>query len=293
MRDDGVALKLVAMVRERLAADNLDLPELSPTAATCLQTLRNQGLGFGELASVVDKDSRLASQIIRLANSSAFPSRSPATSLAQSIGRMGAQALQEALVEFAARPVLESRDPRIKDAYRRPWSRALAIAITAERLAQELAQPDLRTPLYLAGILQDIGKPLVAAFLLQVERQTSGPRGPKWMTDDVWQRAIGATFRSVSEAVAKRWHLPAATLRAIGRSAEYEPEAGRAPGAILRFAAAIVDREGFYARRADLDDLETRLGEGRSHLGLDDKTERRATVALKERVLLLAGIRGN
>ncbi len=290
--EEIVFARLVNLVSDRLAAGKLELPEPPPGSDDCLDAANRADMNFGMLAKHVEKSTRLASQILRLVNSSAFPIRSPATSLEQAIARLGYLGLREAIIEFAVRPVVESHDPRIMASFRRPWPRALAVANLAERLAKELGETDLGHSMYLAGLVHEVGGPLVAKFLIAVENQTTGSHGARWMTDKVWRRVTDATFRSVSVAVARKWRLPAVSLQAIEDASAWAIGSGRSPGTLLRMALALAENNGFWLRRGDLDDVATRVADGRGHAALDEKTEQRVTHALKEHVALMSGIRG-
>jgi HD-like signal output (HDOD) protein len=162
----------------------------------------------------------------------------------------------------------------------------------AERLMNAFKQPELAVPVYLAALLHDVGKPIVGEFLLAAERQTTGIRGRKWMTDEVWLRTIGSTFRLVSVAVAKAWHLPVSSVLAIERADEYQADSGRSSGSVLRFALSLAAHQGYYLRRSDIESLDADMAAGRKHLDLDEKTEAKLLGGLKAAVQMTAGIRG-
>ncbi len=291
-KDVEVFARLTILLQDRLARGNLELPQLSAASAQCLETLRSPEFAFGKLAAGLAQEPQLASRIVRLANSAAFQSRSPATSLEQAVGRLGAAGLQLALIEYAARSALEAKDPKLKEAFRAPWMHAVATGLVAEKIMQQLGQPELAGPVYLAALVHDVGKPIVGNFLLGVERQTTGARGARWMSDEVWLRATGSSFRKVSVEVAKAWHLPPSSVTAIERAEDYQPDAGRQAGAVLRYALALAAREGYYLRRPDLDEAAATITSGRQILGVDEKFEAKLVLGLKQTVAQVAGLRG-
>jgi HD-like signal output (HDOD) protein len=302
--EDASVARWSSLARERFERGELELPGLSASMRACLESLRRPGLSFAELAAVVEKDARLASMLIRLANSAAFPSRVPAKSLEQAIGRLGAQGMRQALIEIAARPVLEPKEPRVKELYRRPWARALGVAIACERIVGELGgvvevggkgrvEPaEIGAMGYLTGLLLDIGRPIVAQGLIAVERLLP-PRAGSSLSEATLQRSVELAFRPVSAELARRWLVPDEVAVAIARSARYEEAAGRTLGAVVRFGAALTAREGLpLLRRGPGEATEPILEQGRRHLALDPKGETRAAHHLKERADLLATIRG-
>lgn len=302
--EDTVVARWSSQVRERLDRGELELPALPPSTRACLESLRLPGLSFAQLAAVAEKDPRLASQLVRLANSAAFPSRAPAKSLEQAIGRLGAQGLRQALIEIAARPLYEPKEPRIKDLYRRPWARALALGLACERVAIEVGASvdassvrgsdgaELPALAYLAGLLFDLGRPIAAQAVLTLERQ-SPARAANALNEVTLWRSVELVFRPVSAELARRWVLPEGVARAIARSGSPEDAAGFALGAIVRFGAALVAREGLpVLRRGPEEATEEILADGRRQLAIDAKSEARVAHHLKDRADLLATIRG-
>jgi len=291
-KEDTLFERLRGIVHERLESDKFSLPRLSAVTEQCLEALKLPGFAFSNAAYLVSPDTMLARKIVRLANSVAFSSVAPAITLEQSIGRLGADGLQKALVEFSAKPIYMSKYERVRDAFRRPWYHALAAGMIAEKLCEAVELKEQALPLYLACVLHDIGKPVVGGFLLSVEEQTAGLRGRRWMTDELWLRVITATWRSVSIAVARAWHLPDSVVAILNSTGNKPMRDERATSVVLRLAMAYAARDGFYLRQADLYNNEQEIESGKSLLSLDDTKEHRALHQVKERVNLLAKIRG-
>ncbi|MDX2021479.1 MAG: protein kinase [Deltaproteobacteria bacterium] len=291
-KEDTLFERLRGIVHERLESDKFSLPRLSAVTEQCLEALRLPGFAFGNAATLVSPDTMLARKIVRLANSVAFSSVAPAITLEQSIGRLGADGLQKALVEFSSKPIYMSKYERVREAFRRPWYHALATAMIAERLCEVLELKEQALQLYLAAILHDIGKPVVGGFLLSVEEQTAGLRGRRWMTDELWLRVITATWRSVSVAVARAWHLPDSVIGILTNVGNKPMRDERATSVVLRLALAFSARDGFYLRQADLYNNAQEIEAAKSLLSLDNAKEQRALHQVRERVTLLAKIRG-
>ena len=168
----GQAVKLVNLVLERFATGRVELPALPEVTERCLELLRRSNLGFTEVAKTIDQVPHLRSRVMRLANSAAFPSLMPATTLDMAIARLGTEGMHDALVEFAARDVLEGRQhTRVKEALRRIWQQSIGAGLIAGNLCELLARESEATYAYLAGVLHNIGKPVVGALLIEIEQQ--------------------------------------------------------------------------------------------------------------------------
>jgi HD-like signal output (HDOD) protein len=241
--------RLIDIVRGKSSSGGLTLPPLSPATERCLSLLGNAGFSFAAVASALQAEPRLASQIVQRANSASFAGRSPATNLERSATRLGAQGLRTALIEIAARPVLEVRGQRIEEALRKPHQRALWTAALAERLCEVRTAGVEPADAYLGGLMMDAGRLVVALLLLDVERQLANVRGRRWLSEEMWMGCVEATHAPVGAALARHWHLPepvAAAIEAAGR-----PSARWSLGELLRLAGALAAREGHYLRRPD------------------------------------------
>src|SRR6185436_381493 len=85
-----VADKLTQIIKSRIESDKLVIPTMPNVAIECMGAVRGQK-SFKVIGAVVAKDPVLASRVLRLANSAAFPSRTPVTTLESAISRMGTE----------------------------------------------------------------------------------------------------------------------------------------------------------------------------------------------------------
>ena len=232
---------------------------------------------------------------MKLANSAAFPSLMPATTLEMAVGRLGADGLSTALLEMAARDVLEGRHPRVKEAMRRIWPYALGVALMTQEICETIGREDDAANGRLAGLLHDAGKPLVGALLLEIEQQMqrSGTRATVTsIPPAAFQDAIDACHRPFSAALAAAWETPGAVALAITAAEGWDVRDAHALGNVLRFAGAYTKRLGITIGSYRAAETDRVFAEGRALLGLDDQTMKRLGHGFKERTIVLSGIRG-
>jgi HD-like signal output (HDOD) protein len=276
--------RLIDIVRGKSQSGGIPLPALSPAIERCLSLLGNAGFSFAAVATALQAEPRVASQIVQRANGASFAGRSPATNLERSATRLGAQGLRAALLEIAARPVLEVKGPRLEEALRRPYARAQWTAALAERLAEVRAIPGTEPPeAYLAGLLMDIGRPIVASLLLDVERQLANVPGRRWLSEELWMTCVEATHAPVGGALARHWHLSSSTAVAIEAAGRPGNKWGLAE--LLRLAGALAAREGHYLRRNDQTAAPAAIDGARS-FGFDDGTLTRIVQHVRGKMLM-------
>jgi putative nucleotidyltransferase with HDIG domain len=188
----------------------------------------------------------LASRVLRLANSAAFPSRNPVTTLEAAISRMGTEGLATMLVQVSVHQAFTSRDDRIRAAFKGIWEHSLAVALLARDVAVALGGGTDPNGAYLAGLLHDIGKPVVGTLLLEAEKALTRGNNVAWMSDSVWKRVVDESHRDVAVALATKWKLPADVVNAIQDCKQYDNDVPRSTANVVRLANALAKRSGLY-----------------------------------------------
>jgi len=282
--DARLAEQMELIITARLAKNQLVVPPMSQVAVKCLALIRKPDMSLREVAALIECDPVMTAQLMRAANSAALATREPARSVLQSVTRMGAQHVTTFLVEVSARKVFESRDQRIAEACRAVWEHSVAVAILTREVVT-LAQgsdPELG---YLAGLLHDVGKPIVAAMLLEAEKSVTGNKpSARWIQSSTWIQVIQRVHRRVGVELAEKWQLPDPLRDAIRDCAEYDSANRESIANAVRFANALAKRAGIYAGDVASDDVEALIMIGRSLLRIEDGVPEKLIHGLRERV---------
>jgi len=272
--------QLEAIIARKIANDQLVIPALPSVAARCIALLKNPDFSTREVSSILESDPVLAAKMLKVANSAAFGGRNSVTSISQAVTRLGAIHLKNLIVEASARKLFESTDRRIAEANSKLWTHSVAVAVVARDLTAITGggEPDTA---YLAGLLHDVGKPIVATILLDVERAMQDMRKRAvWLNDAEWIEVIQRTHRKVAVPLGLRWELPDAVLRTVRDCEEYDNADRVSASNIVRFANALVKQEGIYVGNVNKDDNDALVMIGMSLLGLDEAAVKRGTVGL-------------
>lgn len=278
-----VAAQLEQIALARIDQDRLALPALPQVATKCLEILRKNDFSAKKVTDLIESDPILAVRILRTANSAAFGARQPITNIQHAVTYLGANKLKTVLMEAAARPIFESRDSRIAEATKGLWDHSVGVAILARDLSVLMGVGDPEDS-YLAGLLHDVGKPVLATLLLEAENIMALRSSKEWMDSAVWVETLQKSHRKVGVAVAKRWTVPEKAIQAIADCGDYDSADRTSTANLVRFANAITKRVGLYVGKVDSDEVETLIMIGRSLLGLDDEGLTRLATGLMDRV---------
>jgi len=282
--DDGdIANRIQAAVLKRVESDDLVLPTMPVVVSKCLGLLDNPDLSLRDVAHVIETDPLIAARIVRLANVAARAPSAPIRSITDCVTRLGASELQIFLIESAARQMFESTDRHIAKLCRGLWAHSLAVAILTRDLirAARSGRPDEG---YLAGLLHDVGKPVVATMLLESEKRLRGTQTRNWIMPAAWLRIISGSHRRIGVALAEKWELPELVRNSIRSGGHYEPAEPHALVNAVRLANAITKIEGVYVGAMDEDETAASVETGRALFGIDDEQLKYLTTYLKERV---------
>ncbi len=251
-----VGSRLVDIVEARIEDGRLELPAMPEVCVECLSLLEARQ-PLARVASVAGRDPLLAARALRLANSTASAARTRIVELEGALVRIGTEQFRVVLVEVAARGVFLSRDPRVRASMRAIWEESQRVSEVAGRLAERVA-PDRRAAARTAGLLRDIGRPVLAALIADVERTLqTGARS--WMSAEVFGAIVDKHHASVARRVAEHWRLPPDAIDAVVGEAP-EP---RSTASLVRLAQALVRRphieDVVEARRLDVQ-IDTGIG---------------------------------
>jgi putative nucleotidyltransferase with HDIG domain len=274
-----LAEQLEIILDNRIAQDNLALPLLSAVAAKARDVAHRTDATVKELVATIELDPILAALVMRQAVGMGC------RSLEQTVTKLGQQRVRGILAESASHRVLESRDSKSADATRLIWEHGRAVAILAQDVGV-LAGVEEPEVCYLAGLLHDIGKPVVATMLLEAEAQIA-QRNPKlWIDGDTWIGVVNRTHRKVGVNLAKKWQFSEEVQAAVVEFSDYDAANRQSVANAVHFGNALAKQLGICLGEVSAVDNDALVMVGRSLLGIDDDGITRVTADIKTRCKL-------
>jgi putative nucleotidyltransferase with HDIG domain len=275
-----LAEQLGKILKNRIAQDSLTLPLLPAIVAKANDVVQRPDATAKDLVAMIELDPILAAVILR------HGAAAGCRTLEQSVGKIGEQKVRSILAETSTHRVVESRDAKTAEATRMLWDHARAVAIVAQNVAvlAGIEEPEV---CFVAGLLHDIGKPVVATMLLEAESQIA-QRNPKlWSIDgDTWIGVVDRTHRKIATDLAKKWQFPEEVQSAVLEFSDYDSANRQSIGNIVHFANALAKQMGISLGDVSADDNDALVTEGRSLLGLDDEAVARVAADAKARCRL-------
>jgi HD-like signal output (HDOD) protein len=283
MSVEKLASELEVILTKRIQSDQLVLPTMPAVALKVAEILKDPDAGMKEVAAQLEKDPVLAARALRMASSAAFAGGAKKVTLQEALARLGTKTIKSLLVEASASKLFVSRNPQINEQLKVLWEHSVAVGTMARDVLALTGASDSEGA-YLAGLLHDVGKPVVATMLLELERQLTEVYQRNWIDSGEWLEVIAKVHRPVGVALGERWQLPGPIVACIRESQEYDKgERNSFPNAVC-FANALAKKSGIYAGPVDAEDNDAIIMIGRSVIGISDDILRTLTKGLRERV---------
>jgi HD-like signal output (HDOD) protein len=202
-------------VKDRALVALGKLPPFSPILNRLIASLAQEDVSFAKVADLIEKDTVLAGNILRLVNSALYGLRGTVNSIRHAIALLGLSKLRNATLSMSvARMWAQVKTPA-------GWSmtqfnlHSVAVAILADAVIQRRAT-HYAEGAFAAGLFHDLGQLLVALGLPQEYAQIAVLRQENKKTHlEAELEVLGITHADLSAEALAIWNLPAPIQTAV------------------------------------------------------------------------------
>lgn len=193
------------------------LPPFPVTVAKALSLLREPKVTVDEITDVIKFDQAIASNLLRLCNSSYVGLRRPITNVREAVVFLGLSHLRRMLMLTGTRPYFETRRPGYEARTGELWSHSLAVSVISSRLETFIpgAEPD---DVFIASLLHDVGKLVLSEFVEEEYKgitEIMGKTGETFLEAE--RKTIGTDHAEIGARVLELWRFPENVVRAVHR----------------------------------------------------------------------------
>lgn len=250
MADLRFLQQLKGVVLQRISDDDLVLPPQPAVMEAARASLRGR-FDPDATAHALEADPLIAARVLRVASAGAGPGQGPIINLPAAVRRLGQGAVAGLLDELALVPVFVSPDEGINRTCRGIAEHLLGTATVARDLVLGLTgqgQEKVAEAAFLGGLMHDLGKPVLAALLLDAERRLrAAAPGKAWLSAGAFAELVHSAHRTVGLLAAARWHFPALVRKALADVEGYDATEPFSVPNVVRLANALCKRAGVYA----------------------------------------------
>lgn len=187
--------------------NHIDVPILPEVAGKAVRLTQNSESTSSELAKLIQSDQTLAGHVMRVANSAAYSPNASILTLQQAITRLGMKMIAEIALAASINSSLFNT-PGFENYIERKLKFSLATALWAKEVARA-CRHNVEAA-FLAGLLHDIGRPVVIQDALSIAQkvQTTLTKEELCILEDTYQRPIGIR-------VIELWKMPSSVQNAV------------------------------------------------------------------------------
>lgn len=182
---------------------NVQLPAFHPNALKVQQELVKDEPNMSLVEQMIIRDQALASEVLRIANSSYYKGLSEVKTVKAAIVRLGMQEVGRIVLLAASRNQYRSNDKEINRLTVKLWQHSAGCALAANWLARRCNYPELAGQAFFAGLLHDIGKLFLLTAIEQVKLRTSGK-----MTWPLLMEVLKSMHSREGYNLMIRWNMP-------------------------------------------------------------------------------------
>ena len=196
-----------AALVDRIAKGDLKLPLLPQVATEVLKLTSDPDADMAQLATLIQQDQALASQVLKITNSAAYMPRSPIVSMQQAVSWLGIKMLGELALTISIENgvfVVRGYEPEITSL----WRQALASGLYAKEIAQQ-GRHQMESA-FMCGLLHTIGKPVVLQALLDIQNSMG-----LTIEGEALSMLLEVHHVQVGALVVEQWKLPTQVKEAI------------------------------------------------------------------------------
>ena len=198
---------LIELLNERLQGDLQNLPVFNSVAVKLQQMLARRDFRIDEIIEMINEDQSLASQVLRVANSSYYAGLSSIGTIKDAVVRLGAQEVANMVMMASQYGLFRSENDHINSIMQKLWDHSLACATGAKWLAKKTGYVNLATECFMGGLLHDIGKLALLKVLDDLYRNNEAKVA---FSETLINEIIDRMHGDVGQRLMKSWSLPEA-----------------------------------------------------------------------------------
>lgn len=198
---------LIELINEHLQGDLQGLPVFNSVAVKLQQMLARRDFKMETVIEMISEDQSLASQVLKVANSSYYAGLSTIATIKDAIVRLGAQEVANMVMMASQYEMYRSENEYLNSTMQKLWIHSLACATGAKWLAKKAGYVNLAAESFMGGLLHDIGQLALLKVLDDIHRNRESKAAfSETLIDEILVRMHG----EVGYQLMKSWSLPEA-----------------------------------------------------------------------------------
>lgn len=155
---------LFEVAREEILRSGGEMQMLSDVARQALEAADNPDCVISDLASLVERDTRLTAEVLTMANSAAYATNTPIVSLHQAVSRLGLATCKNLILTTSIASMMRRMSLELEWVREQLWRHSFTTALLSLQVSR-LLRLGFQGEEFTAGLIHDIGRTLFAAAI--------------------------------------------------------------------------------------------------------------------------------
>ena len=196
---------LIELINEHLQGDLQGLPVFNSVAVKLQQMLAGRNFKIDDVIEMISEDQSLASQVLKVANSSYYAGLSSIATIKDAVVRLGAQEVANMVMMASQFELYRSENEYLNGSMQKLWTHSLACATGAKWLAKKTGYINLAAESFMGGLLHDIGQLALLKVLDDIQRNKESKAA---FSDTLINEILFRMHEDVGYRLMKSWSLP-------------------------------------------------------------------------------------
>lgn len=196
---------LIELINEHLKGELHDLPVFSSVAVKLQQMLASRNFKMEDVIEMISEDQALASQVLKIANSSYYAGLSKIGTIKDAVVRLGAQEIANLVMMASQLEMFKSENEILNSSMKGLWQHSLACATGAKWLAKKAGYTAIAAECFMGGLLHDIGQLALLKALDDIVRMN---QSKALLSATLISEILDKMHKEVGYNLLKTWCLP-------------------------------------------------------------------------------------
>jgi putative nucleotidyltransferase with HDIG domain len=197
-------VSLVDVINRFIESDAVKLPVFDSAAARIQQELAKSEPSITVIEKIITSDQALATQVLKIANSSFYRGLAEVGSVRAAIMRLGMEEIAKVVLLATARQHFKSTDKAINAMMKKLWQHAVGCAYGTVWLSRRYSYGVDQSQAFFGGLFHDVGKLLILVIIEQIKRQNKTLK----LTEALLLEAMARLHAREGAKLLAQWNMP-------------------------------------------------------------------------------------